>query len=82
MAAEITFGDLKRVLKQGAGTQEGVDLSADVMDTDFEELGYDSLALLETAARLEREFGVQLDDDATTDAKTPREFLSLANASR
>jgi act minimal PKS acyl carrier protein len=82
MADEITFDDLKRVLKQGAGTEEGVDLSAGVMDTDFEELGYDSLALLETAARLEREFGVQFDDEAATDAKTPREFLSVANAGR
>jgi act minimal PKS acyl carrier protein len=82
MTQEITLDDLRRVLRQGAGTEEGVDLDADVIDVEFEELGYDSLALLETAARLEREYGVRLEDEATMEAKTPRKLLELVNDGR
>jgi minimal PKS acyl carrier protein len=82
MTQEITLDDLKRVLRQGAGTEEGVDLDGDVIDVEFEELGYDSLALLETAARLEREYGVRLEDEATMEAKTPRKLLELVNDGR
>jgi act minimal PKS acyl carrier protein len=77
---QLTLDDLKRVLLEGAGTQEGVDLSGDILDVTFEDLGYDSLALLETAARITREYRVRLDDDAATSAATPREFLALVNA--
>jgi act minimal PKS acyl carrier protein len=75
----LTLNDLKRVLLEGSGTDEGVDLDADILDTTFDELGYDSLALLETAARISREYRIELDDDATTSARTPRELLDLVN---
>lgn len=76
----ITLDVLTRTLRESAGTDEHVDLNQDVMDVEFAELGYDSLALLETAARLERDHGIVLDDDATTAAKTPRELLELVNS--
>lgn len=75
----ITLEVLTRTLREGAGTDENVELSGDVLDVEFSELGYDSLALLETAARLERDHGILLDDDAATSAKTPRELLELVN---
>lgn len=76
----FTIEDLKRILREGAGAEEGVDLDADILDAQFDELGYDSLALLETAARIMREYRVPLDDDAATMARTPRELLALVNA--
>ncbi len=76
----ITLEVLTRMLREGAGTDESVELDGDVLDVEFTELGYDSLALLETAARLERDHGIVLDDDAATSAKTPRELLELVNA--
>ena len=75
---EITLDDLKRVLTEGAGSAES-GLDGDVLDMEFEDLGYDSLALLETAARISREYGVVVDDDAATSAATPRAFLELVN---
>lgn len=75
----ITLEVLTRTLREGAGTDENVELSGDVLDVEFTELGYDSLALLETAARLERDHGILLDDDAATSARTPRELLELVN---
>jgi minimal PKS acyl carrier protein len=76
----LTLDDLKRILLEGAGTQEGVDLGGDILDTTFDDLGYDSLALLETTSRITREYRIQVDDDAATTAATPREFLALINA--
>ncbi|MET0132194.1 MAG: acyl carrier protein [Kibdelosporangium sp.] len=76
----LTLDDLRRVLREGSGSQEGVDLGVDILDTPFEDLGYDSLALLETTARITREYRVQFDDDAASTAVTPREFLALVNA--
>lgn len=77
----FTLADLKRILIEGSGTPEGVDLAtADILDTEFEALGYDSLALLETAGRVEREYGVSIDDSTVTEATTPRAFIDAVNA--
>jgi minimal PKS acyl carrier protein len=76
---EITVEDLKRILRESAGVDEYVDLEGEILDTDFDALGYDSLALLETAARISREYGVTLDDEAVTSARTPRRFLKFVN---
>jgi act minimal PKS acyl carrier protein len=76
---EFTIEDLKRILLEGAGADDGVDLDGDILDTDFEELGYESLALLETGGRIEREFGITLDDDVFTDHPTPRALVAAIN---
>ncbi|MBT0773421.1 acyl carrier protein [Kineosporia sp. J2-2] len=78
-AKEFTLDDLKRILLAGAGADESVDLDADISDTDFETLGYESLALLETSSRIEREFGVSLDEGALFDANTPRALIAVVN---
>ncbi|MFJ7773342.1 acyl carrier protein [Streptomyces sp. NPDC097107] len=77
---EFTLEVLRRILLEGAGADEGVDLDGDILDTDFEELGYESLALLETAGRIEREYGIALDDDVFTDNPTPRGLITAVNA--
>ncbi|OAR24061.1 actinorhodin polyketide synthase [Streptomyces sp. ERV7] len=80
MATTFTLEDLKRILLEAAGADEGVDLDGDILDTEFEVLGYESLALLETGGRIEREYGISLDDDALTDATTPRALIEVVNA--
>ncbi|MFC7266001.1 MULTISPECIES: acyl carrier protein [Streptomyces] len=75
----FTIEDLKRILLEGAGAEEGVDLDGDILDTEFEELGYESLALLETGGRIEREYGISLDDDVFTDNRTPRTLVTAIN---
>ena len=76
---EFTFDDLKRILLDGAGADEEIDLDGDILDTDFESLGYESLALLETGGRIEREFAITLDDDVFTDNSTPRALIAAVN---
>ncbi|MFI9272584.1 acyl carrier protein [Kitasatospora sp. NPDC052896] len=79
-AREFTLEDLKRILREAAGTEEGVDLEGEILDTELAALGYESLALLETAGRIEREYDITLDDSVVSDATTPRALLELVNA--
>lgn len=76
----FTLDDLRQVLLEAAGAEEGVDLDGDILDTDFEVLGYESLALLETGGRIERRYGITLDEDALTESPTPRSLIDLVNA--
>lgn len=76
---DVTIDDLTRILREGAGADDAVDLSGEILDADFEDLGYDSLAMLETAARIGREFGIAIDDDIVTAAHTPRKLLQVVN---
>ncbi len=80
-ATEFTIEDLKRVLRAAAGEADGevVDLDSDILDVTFTDLGYDSLAMLETSKRIELERSVALSDTVVTDAQTPRVLLSLVN---
>lgn len=75
----FTLDDLKRILREGAGTDEGVDLDGDILDAEFETLGYESLALLETGSRIEREYDITLDDSELTTAETPRSLIDIVN---
>lgn len=76
---EVTIDDLRRILRECAGETDGVDLDGDILDVEFEALGYDSLALLETAGQLGHEYGVELDDEVATSARTPRDLLKVVN---
>lgn len=76
----VTLADLTRMLRESAGEEEGVDLDGDVIDTPFIELGYDSLALLQVIGQIQREYGIEIPDDAVVDAETPGALLALINA--
>ncbi|TDC74462.1 acyl carrier protein [Streptomyces hainanensis] len=77
--ARMTLDDLRRVLLEAAGADEGMDLGGDITDTPFDDLGYDSLALMEAGSRLQREFGVSLSDESLAEATTPRALIDLVN---
>lgn len=75
---ELTVTRLMTIMRTCAG--EGAVQSDDLQDVEFGDLGYDSLAVLETAAHVQREYGVRLVDDEVFEAKTPRDFLNLVNS--
>ncbi|AGK78906.1 acyl carrier protein [Streptomyces microflavus] len=75
----FTLESLKRILREGAGADESVDFDGDILDADFEELGYESLAILETCGRIEREYGITLDDSVVSDVRTPRRMVEVVN---
>ncbi|MEH3069348.1 MAG: acyl carrier protein [Aeromicrobium erythreum] len=75
----ITLDDVKRALVEGAGVDAGVDLERGIATLTFEELGYDSLAVLETGLRLGRENGVEIDDEQLADIETPQDLADAVN---
>ncbi|WP_405619753.1 acyl carrier protein [Streptomyces sp. NBC_01511] len=78
--ATITLDELARVLTECAGADDGdVTLGHQNLDTSFTDLGYDSLALLETAALVQQRYGVTLSDEDVSGIDTPREFLDQVN---
>ncbi|MGA4838289.1 acyl carrier protein [Streptomyces sp. G45] len=77
--AQMTLDTLRDTLVACAGEDDTIDLSGDILDTPFDDLGYDSLALMESAARIEREYGITLPEEAVAEAGTPRELLDLVN---
>ncbi|MGC0380114.1 acyl carrier protein [Streptomyces sp. SAI-129] len=80
-ASTVTLTDLTRMLRESAGEEEGVDLDGDVLDVSFDELGYDSLAMLQVIGQVQREYGIRLPDETVADAGTPRALLALINTS-
>ncbi len=80
MPTELTLDDLTTLLRECAGEDETVNLDGDVLDKTFTELNYDSLAVLQTTGKIEREYGLTIDEDAVNDAQTPRQYLAVVNA--
>ncbi|WP_069768260.1 MULTISPECIES: acyl carrier protein [unclassified Streptomyces] len=79
--ATMDIEDVRRILVACAGEDDAADLSGDILDVTFQDLGYDSLAMMETAARITQEYGVDLSDDEITEVATPRALLDLVNRS-
>ncbi|WP_069814230.1 acyl carrier protein [Streptomyces sp. TP-A0874] len=75
----MDLSELTALLRECAGVDETVDLDGDVLDTSFTDLGYDSLAVLQTTGRIERDHDLTLDEDAVVEADTPRKYLDLVN---
>jgi len=78
--AYLTLEDLKATLRTAAGEDGSIDLDGGIMDTEFGELGYDSLAILETVSLIGRRFGVQLPEDEVGELRTPRELIDFVNS--
>jgi minimal PKS acyl carrier protein len=75
----MSIDDLRGILVACAGGDEVDAVHGDISDVSFEDLGYDSLALMETAAKLGLEHGVVISDDEITEMRTPRELLDKIN---
>ncbi|MEV6823628.1 acyl carrier protein [Amycolatopsis sp. NPDC051102] len=74
----MSIEDLRDVIIKCAGGDADA-LPVDRMSVSFEELGYDSLVLIETSATLKREYGVVIPDEQLTELRTPAELLLLIN---
>ncbi|MFD4173243.1 MULTISPECIES: acyl carrier protein [Streptomyces] len=77
--ADFTLDDLRRILRAGAGVDELTDLEGEIADTPLVELGYDSLAVLETVTRIEREYGIRIPEGDLEHGRTPRETVDYVN---
>ncbi|WP_280497777.1 acyl carrier protein [Nocardia asiatica] len=76
----MTITELRSILVACAGGEDLAGLDSDIAGVEFEELGYDSLALIETAARIQRDFGVTIPEEQLIEVKTPQELVDIVNA--
>ncbi|WP_158852617.1 acyl carrier protein [Saccharothrix deserti] len=77
--SKLTIEELFQALIESAGDSETDITPADSLDVPFADIGYDSLALMETAAKIAQRTGVKIDDEQLVDAETPRQLLDLLN---
>ncbi len=76
----FTMNELKSALREAAGEDRiATVLGGDILDTSLVDLGYDSLALLELAAVIQRSYGVPMPDDAFLQMATPRQAIESVN---
>jgi act minimal PKS acyl carrier protein len=75
----LVLAELRRLLTEGAGVSQGVDMDGDIADASFADLGYDSIAVMEIASRITSTYGVPIEDEALAGATTPRLLLDLVN---
>jgi act minimal PKS acyl carrier protein len=75
----FTVTDLVHVMRAAAGEDESINLDGEILDVNFSDLGYDSLAIMETASRIEREFNVSLPEETMATIETPKEFIEFVN---
>jgi act minimal PKS acyl carrier protein len=78
MSKTMSVDDLRAILTACAGGDFEVP-DGDISGISFEELGYDSLALIETAAVLKRDYGMDIADDEISEVRTPSELLDMIN---
>jgi act minimal PKS acyl carrier protein len=74
----MTIDDLRAIMRKTVG-EDGPDSVADFATSTFEELGCDSLALLEMSAVISYRFEVRVPDDAMVASRTPGDTVNLVN---
>ncbi|GAA1666140.1 acyl carrier protein [Fodinicola feengrottensis] len=78
--SERTLTELRELMIASAGVGEDeLRLGGDILDTPFTDLDLDSLAVLEIASRVERDWGVSVSDAVANGFKTPRMVLDFVN---
>ncbi|MFI9388408.1 acyl carrier protein [Kutzneria sp. NPDC052558] len=75
-AQEFTLDELAAIL----AAEGSAPLDPSTADTGFDELGYDSLALLNMTGHVQRRYGVAIPDDAVGDMPTPAVAVRYINA--
>ena len=68
------FDDLKKILV-ACGIDSVSDLEGDIDALSFDDLGFDSIALMEMSSRIEREIGVRIGEEEVTGETTIVELL-------
>jgi acyl carrier protein len=79
--ATFTLDHLKVIVQECSGVTDGASLDGDIIDQPLRELGYDSLAVLEIASRIQREYALNIPDEAIDGMKTARAIIDYVNTS-
>lgn len=75
----FTLDDLRDTLRECAGEDEQAGGGGDLLDQTFEELGYDSIALMTATGKIELRLGVRLPESELDSTATLRDYLAFVN---
>ncbi|WP_336053789.1 acyl carrier protein [Streptomyces sp. CA2R101] len=75
----ITLSKLQDIMRECAGEDDAAPSMEESAHLSFEDLGYDSLALLETQSRISQEYGVALPEEDLADIRTPQALVEYVN---
>jgi act minimal PKS acyl carrier protein len=79
----VLDGDFMRLaLRESAGVEVSTWRGDEILDVPFEELGCDSLAVLEMVTRVQNKTGVVITEDDVPDLTTPRTLLEYVEQRR
>ncbi|OON82579.1 acyl carrier protein [Streptomyces tsukubensis] len=77
--SQLTIESLRTILVEVAGQDDSFDADTDIATLTFDELGYDSLALMELASTVEKRFGVEIDEEELAKLATPGDLVLFVN---
>ncbi|GGS91754.1 MULTISPECIES: acyl carrier protein [Streptomyces] len=78
--SSMTFDDLKQIMTTAVGEGEAEELVEGRLTVAFTEIGYDSLAVLEIASQIQRQYGLKIPDEAIEEMDSPQAVLDYVNA--
>ncbi|SEK75603.1 acyl carrier protein [Streptacidiphilus jiangxiensis] len=72
----FTLDEFRRIVELTLGDAEADSLSESSLDTQFEDLGYDSLAVYEMVVRIQDDYPVTISDEELDGLKTPAALIA------
>jgi act minimal PKS acyl carrier protein len=77
---QLTMRELDATMREFQGQPDAPRLDGRSLDTSLQDLGFDSLVLLQTTGRIQQRYGVEIDRDGIAVAETARELLEVMNS--
>jgi act minimal PKS acyl carrier protein len=74
---ELELADIQDLVNTSGGDR--VELDSSTLDLDFDEIGVDSLAVVELIDRIQETYAVPIADDVIQVLSTPRKLLGYVN---
>ncbi|MED7950328.1 MULTISPECIES: acyl carrier protein [unclassified Streptomyces] len=78
--AGFTLTDFQQIVAKCFEGTDGGELDAASVDSEFGDLGYDSIVVYEIAVRIQDDYGVAIPDEDLDDLKTPADFIAYIGA--
>ena len=75
----FTLDQLRQLIQDSLGEGESIELGGDILNTTFDDLTIDSLAVLEVVSRIQDEYRLRIPDEAVDEMKTPGDVLDYVN---
>jgi act minimal PKS acyl carrier protein len=75
----LTLTELREIMRACVGDEPSAQVDGDILDRTFTDLSFDSLALLEVAARIQETYRIPVPDEAVEQMKTPRDVVDYVN---